>query len=110
MALDPNFAEQQRIIHELRVRAGGLVDREAVIERLAGGTLAAVAVALTAIPAFAQSMDKGGMEKGGMDKGMEKPKHKAKKKSDKMAHDGMAKKDNMGKMDSKMDKKDGMSK
>jgi len=48
MALDPNFTEQQRIIHELRVRAGGLVDREAVVERLVGGAFAVVAVALAA--------------------------------------------------------------
>jgi HD-GYP domain-containing protein (c-di-GMP phosphodiesterase class II) len=48
MALDPNYAEQQRIIHELRVRAGGLVEREAVTERLAGGLFALVAVALAA--------------------------------------------------------------
>jgi HD-GYP domain-containing protein (c-di-GMP phosphodiesterase class II) len=48
MALDPNLADQQRIIHELRVRAGGLADREAVVERLVGGTFAVVAVALAA--------------------------------------------------------------
>jgi HD-GYP domain-containing protein (c-di-GMP phosphodiesterase class II) len=48
MALDPTFAEQQRIIHELHVRGGGLVDREAVTERLVGGAFAVVAVALAA--------------------------------------------------------------
>ena len=48
MALDPNFAEQQRIIHELRVRAGGLADREALVEQLVGGLFAVVAVVLAA--------------------------------------------------------------
>ena len=48
MALDPNFAEQQRIIHELRVRAGGLADREALVEHLVGGVFAVVAVVLAA--------------------------------------------------------------
>jgi HD-GYP domain-containing protein (c-di-GMP phosphodiesterase class II) len=48
MALDPSYAEQQRIIHELRVRAGGLADREAVVERLVGGAFTVVAVALAA--------------------------------------------------------------
>jgi len=48
MALDPNFAEQQRIIHELRVRAGGLADREALVEQLVGGLFEVVAVVLAA--------------------------------------------------------------
>ena len=48
MALDPNFAEQQRIIHELRVRAGGLADREALVEQLVGGLFAVVAIVLAA--------------------------------------------------------------
>jgi HD-GYP domain-containing protein (c-di-GMP phosphodiesterase class II) len=46
MALDPCHAEQQRIMHELRVRAGGLAGREAVVERLAGGAFVIVALAL----------------------------------------------------------------
>src|SRR5436189_124363 len=48
MALDPSHVEQQRIMRELRVREGGLVDREAVVERLAGGAFVAVAGALAA--------------------------------------------------------------
>jgi HD-GYP domain-containing protein (c-di-GMP phosphodiesterase class II) len=48
MSLDPTPAEQQRIIGELRARAGGLVDREALVERLTGGAFAVVAVALAA--------------------------------------------------------------
>jgi len=48
MALDPNLAEQQRIIHELRVRAGGLADREALVEQLVGGLFAVVAIVLAA--------------------------------------------------------------
>ena len=46
MALDPDFAAQQRILDELRLRAGGLGDREAVVERLFGGVFLVVAVAL----------------------------------------------------------------
>ena len=46
MALDPDFAAQQRIVDELRLRAGGLADREAVVERLLGGVFLVVAVAL----------------------------------------------------------------
>jgi HD-GYP domain-containing protein (c-di-GMP phosphodiesterase class II) len=46
MALDPDFTAQQRILDELRLRAGGLGDREAVVERLLGGAFLVVAVAL----------------------------------------------------------------
>jgi HD-GYP domain-containing protein (c-di-GMP phosphodiesterase class II) len=46
MALDPDYAAQQRIVDELRLRAGGLVDREAVVERLLGGGFLIIAVAL----------------------------------------------------------------
>ena len=46
MSLDPDFAAQQRIIDELRLRAGGLADREAVVERLFGGVFVVIAVAL----------------------------------------------------------------
>jgi HD-GYP domain-containing protein (c-di-GMP phosphodiesterase class II) len=46
MALDPNLAEQQRILHELNVRGGGLAHREAVVERLLGGAFVLLAAAL----------------------------------------------------------------
>jgi HD-GYP domain-containing protein (c-di-GMP phosphodiesterase class II) len=46
MALDPDYAAQQRIADELRLRAGGLADREAVVERLLGGVFVLVAVVL----------------------------------------------------------------
>jgi HD-GYP domain-containing protein (c-di-GMP phosphodiesterase class II) len=46
MALDPDYAAQQRIVDELRLRAGGLADREAVVERLLGGVFLLIAVAL----------------------------------------------------------------
>jgi HD-GYP domain-containing protein (c-di-GMP phosphodiesterase class II) len=46
MALDPDYAAQQRILDELRLRAGGLADREAVVERLLGGVFLVVALAL----------------------------------------------------------------
>jgi HD-GYP domain-containing protein (c-di-GMP phosphodiesterase class II) len=46
MALDPDYAAQQRILDELRLRAGGLADREAVVERLLGGVFLLVAVGL----------------------------------------------------------------
>src|SRR5436190_18610768 len=55
MALDPDIAEQQRIIHELRARAGGLEDREALVERLLGGAFAVIAFA------FASGGDLGGI-------------------------------------------------
>ena len=46
MALDPDYAAQQRIFDELRLRTGGLADREAVVERLLGGVFLVIAVAL----------------------------------------------------------------
>jgi HD-GYP domain-containing protein (c-di-GMP phosphodiesterase class II) len=46
MGLDPDIATQQRILDELRLRGGGLADREAVVERVLGGIFLVVAVAL----------------------------------------------------------------
>jgi HD-GYP domain-containing protein (c-di-GMP phosphodiesterase class II) len=46
MGLDPDIAAQQRILEELRLRAGGLADREAVVERLFGGAFLFVAAVL----------------------------------------------------------------
>jgi|tagenome__1003787_1003787.scaffolds.fasta_scaffold20908013_2 putative nucleotidyltransferase with HDIG domain len=51
MALEPDFATQQRILEELRVRHGGLANREALVEGLFGGIFLALAAALAA---FAQ--------------------------------------------------------
>lgn len=48
MGLDPDLAEQERILDELRLRQGGLARREALVERVFGGAFAAVALALAA--------------------------------------------------------------
>ncbi|RKQ93190.1 putative nucleotidyltransferase with HDIG domain [Solirubrobacter pauli] len=48
MGLDPNLAEQERILDELRLREGGLARREARVERVFGGAFAALALALAA--------------------------------------------------------------
>ncbi|MDA0172623.1 HD-GYP domain-containing protein [Solirubrobacter taibaiensis] len=53
MGLDPDLAAQARILDELRLRRGGLAQREALVERAFGGVFAVVALGL----AFAGGWD-----------------------------------------------------
>ena len=46
MGLDPDLATQERILDELRLRQGGLGQREALVERAFGGAFVVVALAL----------------------------------------------------------------
>ena len=46
MALEPDLATQQRILADLRVRHGGLANREAVVERLSGALFLVLAAVL----------------------------------------------------------------
>lgn len=48
MGLDPDLAEQERILDELRLRQGGLARREALVERVFGGAFVVLALALAA--------------------------------------------------------------